>query len=189
MLPCQPFIWISVLHILRILKCTPKYYFSYKRILNKFDDYFLTLKYSTAYHKACVKIWPPYRKKFQRPVLTLPDLEGSHFRNVPSHPISHGHFCSQNYDKRLLVNIWKKLRFYHWYLSYSAHSKGPSQMAILEILMAAHKWEHLFLQNYGTKLLAYSCKKNCNPHIDIYHVVNGNVHVGTQKNHTLPQSS
>ena len=31
------------------------------------------------------------------------------------------------------------------------------------------------VQNYGRKLLPNSCKQNCDPVTDIYHVANGNV--------------
>ena len=34
-------------------------HFLYKRVLNKFDDDFMTLMCSMVHDKACVKMWPP----------------------------------------------------------------------------------------------------------------------------------
>ena len=36
-----------------------KYYFLYKKVVNKFNGYFTTHKCSMAHHKACVNIWLP----------------------------------------------------------------------------------------------------------------------------------
>ena len=59
LLSWQPFIWIRVWYNWGILKCIQKYYVLYKRVLNKFDYNYMTPKCSMAYHKACVKRWPP----------------------------------------------------------------------------------------------------------------------------------
>ena len=98
------------------------------------------------------------------------------------------------YSKILFViykRYWKNVLIILWFLSAVWHQKqfrgwstpvltpqelrGCMRQSGKNILAALSVTEKLFVQNYCWKLLAESCKKNCNQFADIYHVVNRNV--------------
>ena len=71
-----------------------KILFLSKKVLNKFNDYVITLKCSMAHHKALSNL------------TTVGALEkGGHLENFLSHPISGSIFFLNNYGSKLLGNI------------------------------------------------------------------------------------